>query len=155
MTIDLKNIVEDSKVKPEVGTLIEGNVIDIQSGAVYADLIPYGTGIIYGREYNSSRDIIKNLSIGDTIKAKVVEKENDNGYVELSLKEAKQALLWKEAEVSIKDKTVFNLLVKEANKGGLIIDWQGLQGFLPASQLKPEHYPRVENSDKEEILTDD
>ncbi len=152
MTIDLKTIVEDSKVKPEIGTLVEGIIIDIQSGAVYADLAPYGTGIIYGREYNSSREIIKNLNIGDIIKAKVVEKENNNGYTELSLKEAKQALLWKDAESAIKDKTIFSLLVKEANKGGLIIDWQGLQGFLPASQLKPEHYPRIENGDKDAIL---
>jgi small subunit ribosomal protein S1 len=154
MTTTLQTIADESKPRPEVGSLIEGAVIDIRKGAVYVDLLPYGTGTIYGREYNSSRDIIKNLNIGDTVKAKVVEKENEDGYVELSLKEAKQALLWKEAESSIKDKTIFNLLVKEANKGGLIIDWQGLQGFLPASQLKPEHYPRVENGDKEGILTE-
>jgi small subunit ribosomal protein S1 len=42
--------------------------------------------------------------------------------------------------------------VKEANKGGLIIDWQGISGFLPASQLKAEHYPRVDGGDKERIL---
>jgi small subunit ribosomal protein S1 len=154
MTTDLKTIVEESKTRPEVGTLIEGAVIDIQSGAVYVDLLPQGTGIIFGREYNSSRDIIKNLNPGDTIKAKVVEKENEDGYTELSLKEAKQALLWKEAEAAIKDKTIFILSVKDANKGGLIIDWQGLQGFLPASQLKPEHYPRVENGDKEGIFNE-
>jgi small subunit ribosomal protein S1 len=154
MTTDLKTIVEDSKTRPEVGTLIEGAVIDIRNGAVYVDLLPFGTGIIFGREYNMSRDIIKNLNLGDTVKAKVVEKENEDGYTELSLKEAKQALLWKEAEVAIKEKTVFSLPVKEANKGGLIIDWQGLQGFLPASQLKPEHYPRIEGGDKDAILNE-
>ncbi|HEY6020060.1 MAG TPA: S1 RNA-binding domain-containing protein, partial [Candidatus Paceibacterota bacterium] len=42
--------------------------------------------------------------------------------------------------------------VKEANKGGLIIEWQGLAGFLPASQLKAEHYPRVADADKDKIL---
>lgn len=151
---DLKTIVEESKSRPEVGALIEGVVIDIRKGGVFVDLAPYGTGIIFGREFNSSRDIIKNLNLGDAIKAKVVEKENEDGYVELSLKEAKQALLWKEAEAAIRDKTVFALPIKEANKGGLIIEWQGLQGFLPASQLKPEHYPRVENGDKDGILNE-
>jgi len=47
---------------------------------------------------------------------------------------------------------ILELPVTEANKGGLIINWQGIQGFLPASQLKTEHYPRVEDGDKERIL---
>jgi len=70
----------------------------------------------------------------------------------LSLKEAKQALIWSEAEKAIKSKMTLELTIKEANKGGLILDWQGIQGFLPASQLKSEHYPRVEDSDKDKIL---
>ena len=140
------------KVRPALDELVEGPVIAIDKSAVYINLAPYGTGIIYGREYIAVRDLVKKTNIGDIIKAKVVEVENDDGYVELSLKEAKQALIWSEAELAIKDKTVFDLLVKDANKGGLIIDWQGLSGFLPASQLKPDHYPRVEDSDKDKIL---
>ena len=144
--------VEVVKVRPALEELVEGPVIAVDKSAVYIDLPPYGTGIIYGREYIAVRDLIKKTNVGDIIKAKVVEVENEDGYVELSLKEAKQALIWNEAEFAIKDKTVFDLLVKDANKGGLIIDWQGVSGFLPASQLKPEHYPRVEDSDKDKIL---
>ncbi|MEK7227900.1 MAG: S1 RNA-binding domain-containing protein [Patescibacteria group bacterium] len=140
------------KVRPALEELVEGPVIAVDKAAVYIDLPPYGTGIIYGREYIAVRDLIKKTNVGDIIKAKVVEVENDDGYIELSLKEAKQALIWSEAELAIKDKTVFDLLIKDANKGGLIIDWQGVSGFLPASQLKPEHYPRVEDSDKDKIL---
>lgn len=140
------------KVRPALDELVEGPVIAVDKAAVYIDLPPYGTGIIYGREYIAVRDLIKKTNVGDIIKAKVVEVENDDGYIELSLKEAKQALIWSEAELAIKDKTVFDLLIKDANKGGLIIDWQGVSGFLPASQLKPDHYPRVEDSDKDKIL---
>ncbi|MDQ5931154.1 MAG: hypothetical protein QG674_320 [Patescibacteria group bacterium] len=140
------------KVRPALDELVEGPVIAVDKAAVYINLAPYGTGIIYGREYIAVRDLIKKTNVGDIIKAKVVDVENDDGYVELSLKEAKQALIWSEAEFAIKDKTVFDLLIKDANKGGLIIDWQGVSGFLPASQLKPEHYPRVEDSDKDKIL---
>ena len=50
-------------------------------------------------------------------------------------------------------KTVFELAVSDANKGGLIINWQGISGFLPASQLGPAHYPRVPDGDKEKILS--
>lgn len=136
---------------PEVDMLVEGPVIAIEKSALYVDLAPYGTGIIFGREFINAKDLIKKVNIGDTIKVKIVERENKDGYIELSLKEAKAALVWSEAEKSMKLKTPFSLPVKEANKGGLILEWQGVSGFLPASQLKPEHYPRVEDSDKDKI----
>ncbi|QQR76391.1 30S ribosomal protein S1 [Candidatus Nomurabacteria bacterium] len=145
-------ILDTAQPRPEVESLVEGPVIAIEKSAVYVALEPFGTGVIYGREYNNARDIIKKINIGDVIKAKIVEVENEDGYTELSLKEAKQALLWGEADVAIKEKTIMDILVKEANKGGLIMEWQGIAGFLPASQLKPEHYPRVEDSDKDKIL---
>ena len=135
-----------------VGDLVEGTVIDKDKTAVFIDLTPYGTGIIYGREYINARDVLKKTALGDTITAKVTDTENEEGYIELSLKEARQAIVWTEAEEVIKEKRVLELPVKDANKGGLIIDWQGLIGFLPASQLKPEHYPRVADGDKEAIL---
>jgi small subunit ribosomal protein S1 len=140
--------------RPQKDELIDGPVIAVDKAAVYVDLAPFGTGIIYGREYIAARDLVKKIAIGDNIKAKVVDVENEDGYVELSLKEAKQALIWSEAEYAIKGKTIFDLPIKDANKGGLIIEWQGVPGFLPASQLKPEHYPRVEDSDKDKILTE-
>jgi small subunit ribosomal protein S1 len=148
----LKKMLDRSLNRPEVESLVEGPVILIQKSSVYIDLAPFGTGIIYGREFMNAKDIIKKISLGDTIKAKVVETENEDGYIELSLKEAKQALIWSDAEKAIKGKVVMDLEVKDANKGGLILEWQGIQGFLPASQLKPEHYPRVEDSDKDKIL---
>ncbi len=134
------------------GSIVEGTVLDIRKAAVYVDLGHFGTGIIFGREYINARDIIKNIRVGDAIKAKVVEVQNAEGYTELSLKEARQAIVWKDAEDTMKRGDVLELPVKEANKGGLIIEWRGIQGFLPASQLKPEHYPRVEGSDKDKIL---
>ncbi|MBY0328731.1 S1 RNA-binding domain-containing protein, partial [Patescibacteria group bacterium] len=115
---------EGDSHRPKLEDLVEGPVIAVDKAAVYIDLAPYGTGVIYGREFIAVRDLVKKTNIGDIIKAKVVEVENENGYVELSLKEAKQALLWSEAERAIKDKTMFDLVIKEANKGGLIIDWQ-------------------------------
>src|SRR3989344_4655739 len=147
----LKSIVDRSTNKPEIDSLIEGPVILVEKSSVFVDLSPFGIGVIYGREFINAKDIIK-ISLGDIVKAKVVEKENENGYIELSLKEAKQALTWSEAEKAIKSKTVLNLEIIDANKGGLILEWQGIQGFLPASQLKADHYPRVLDSDKDKIL---
>ncbi|MDP2593341.1 MAG: S1 RNA-binding domain-containing protein [bacterium] len=144
--------VSESANPPIVGDLVEGAVMGMDKSRVFIDLPPYGTGIIYGKEYLNARDIIKRMSIGDTVAAKVVDTENEEGYIELSLREARQAMIWSEAEAAIKDKKVLELPIKEANKGGLIVEWQGIQGFLPASQLNTEHYPRVSDGDKDKIL---
>ena len=139
---------------PEIGELVEGTVTAIGRARVFIDLPPFGTGIIYGREYMNARDILRKVSAGDTIAAKVIDLDNPDGYIELSLKEARQALIWSEAEQAVKNQTVFELPIKEANKGGLILEWQGISGFLPASQLASEHYPRVEDGDKDKIFSE-
>ncbi len=143
---------ERSKEPPKEGDIIEGPVISLDRARLYIDLPPFGTGVIYGREYMNAREVIKRTNVGDVIAAKVISINTKDGYIELSLKEARQAVLWTEAEEAVKNKLQFELVVKEANKGGLIMDWQGLAGFLPASQLKAEHYPRVSDGDKDKIL---
>jgi small subunit ribosomal protein S1 len=142
----------DTKTPPIDGEVVEGKVIGIEKSRVYVDLQPFGSGLIYGKEFITARDVIKKLNIGDTVSAKVVDANGRDGYIELSLKEARQALIWDEAEKAIKSKAVFELPVKEANKGGLMMEWQGIVGFLPASQLKAEHYPKIEDGDKDKIL---
>lgn len=142
----------ESPEPPKEGDIVEGTVSAIGRARVYIDLPPFGTGLIYGREFMNARDILRKVGIGDSIAAKVVNAGNEDGHIELSLKEARQALIWSDAESAVKNQTVMSLEVKEANKGGLILDWQGIQGFLPASQLAAEHYPRVEDGDKDKIL---
>jgi ribosomal protein S1 len=139
---------------PVAGDTVEGIVIAINRGRVYVDLPPFGTGLIYGREYLNAADVLRKANPGDTISAKVVDPAGRDGYIELSLKEARQAAIWGEAETAILAETSYTLNVEEANKGGLILSWQGIQGFLPASQLASEHYPRVPEGDKDKILSE-
>lgn len=142
----------DTRNPPSAGDVIEGTVIAFDKASVFVDVPPFGTGIIYGREYINARDIIKKINLGDNIAGKVVSVDNDQGYIEISLKEARQAIIWSEAEEAIKNKNVYELAVVDANKGGLIMNWQGIVGFLPASQLNTAHYPRVTDGDKDRIL---
>jgi len=148
----LHSLIEEAPEPPQVGETIDGEIVAIDRGRVYVDLPPFGTGIIYGREYLSAADILRKSNIGDAISAKIVDTSGLDGYIELSLKEARQAAIWGEAELAIAGGTTYNLNVEDANKGGLIIKWQGIDGFLPASQLRSEHYPRVQDGDKEAIL---
>lgn len=149
----MEQVLAHSPAPPVPGQVIEGTVSALGRARVYVDLPPFGTGLIYGREFMNARDILRKVTVGDTIAAKVVETENEDGYIELSLKEARQALIWSEAEEAVKKQNVMLLTVKEANKGGLILDWQGIPGFLPASQLSADNYPRVADGDKERILS--
>ncbi|MBU1046836.1 S1 RNA-binding domain-containing protein [Patescibacteria group bacterium] len=148
----MASFLDKVQVLPKIGSMIEGTVVSIDKTSVYVDLPPFGTGIIFGKEYIAVRDVLRNINIGDTVVAKIVELEGEEGYIELSLKEARQAIVWSEAEDALNSKKILELPIKEANKGGLIIEWQGIQGFLPASQLKAEHYPRVTDGNKDRIL---
>ena len=67
----LKILMDKSSSTPEMDALVEGVVIDIQKSSVYVDLAPFGTGIIYGREFINARDIIKKIGLGDIVKAKI------------------------------------------------------------------------------------
>ena len=148
----MSKIFDKSQNPPSIDDVIEGTVLGIEKSKVFIDIPPFGTGIIYGREYINARDIIKKINVGDSVAGKVISISNKDGYIEISLKEARQALIWNEAENAIRDKKIFELPISEANKGGLILSWQGISGFLPASQLKTEHYPRVSDGDKDRIL---
>lgn len=136
----------------KVGNLIECTVLEREGTKIFFDLGIYGTGIVYGKEYQNAKELIKNLKIGDKITAKIIEAENNDGLVELSLKEAGSEMMWKDAKELKDAQEIINLKVLEANKGGIVLEWRGIKGFLPASQLKTSHYPKVEGGDKDKIF---
>ena len=137
-------------VKPN--DIVDGTVLEKRGGRLYVDLGSSGAGIVYGREYMVAQDVIKGLNIGDRVSAKVVEVDNDDGYVELSLQEAGNEKRWVDLKKMMQEGTLVDLTIKKANTGGLILEFSGVEGFLPASQLSFKHYPRVEGGDKEKIF---
>src|SRR3989338_6056876 len=105
----MSKVLNASATPPSIDDVIEGVVLSVEKSAVYIDIPPFGTGIIYGREYINARDIIKKINVGDSVAGKVVSISNKDGYIEISLKEARQALIWSEAEDAIRDKKIFEL----------------------------------------------
>lgn len=135
-----------------IGSLVEGKVIARGRSSLFLDLGPRGTGIIYGREFYEARGTIKNLNIGDTVQAKITELENDNGYVELSLKDATKDIGWQKLKELRDEEKIIKVKITGVNRGGLLTDINGIGAFLPVSQLSPENYPRVIDADKQKIL---
>src|SRR3989339_597816 len=138
---------------PKVGDLVEGKIISISKNEIYLDIDGLTTGVIRGREiYDESEDSDK-LKISDIASATVVDLENENGYMELSFREAGHQKAWGRLEKLYKAGELVESRVTDANKGGLMIKIGNVMGFLPVSQLTTEHYPRIEGGDKSKILS--
>ncbi|MDD5639260.1 MAG: S1 RNA-binding domain-containing protein [Candidatus Pacebacteria bacterium] len=134
------------------GDVVDGRVLAIENLSIYLDLGPTKTGIIFGAEYQNARNVLKNVKPNDIISVKVIEAENENGFIELSLRDAEKEFAWKNVKEMKDSDKEFNVKISKVNKGGLLTDISGIPAFLPTSQLSPEKYPRVPEGDKAKIL---
>ena len=137
---------------PKVGDVVKGNVVCVGRREVRIDIQGITTGVIRGRELFAEAEEYRNLEAGDEVEATVMELENENGDIELSFRFAGQQKAWEELRRLFTADESVQVKVLEANKGGLIVRVAHINGFLPVSQLAPEHYPRVTGGDKGKIL---
>lgn len=137
---------------PTVGDVLQGTVIEVGSNFALIDLGSLGTGTVLGKEMKDGLAGGVKIKKGDVVSATLIELENDDGVIELSIREASYDKSWEDIQVKLENKEVVTTKVLEANKGGLMIEVNGIPGFLPVSQLGSEHYPRVEDGDKNKIL---
>jgi small subunit ribosomal protein S1 len=145
-------LMESDSVKfPNVGDVVEGRVIETSSNALYLDIEPFGTGIVLGREIKDGMGSSK-LKVGDKVSATVTDLENDEGFIELSIREASYEKAWEDLESKRDTQEKIFTKVANANKGGLLVEINGISGFLPVSQLSSKNYPRVEDGDKNKIF---
>lgn len=138
---------------PKPGDLVEGKVISVFKNRILVDINGIVTGIISGKETVDRKNTIKELNVNDTVSAYVVEDENEDGLVVLSLRKASQEKTWQQFLEAYDSGEVIDVVANEANKGGLLLDIDGIKGFIPVSQLAPLHYPRVNGADSSKILT--
>ncbi|MEI7890534.1 MAG: S1 RNA-binding domain-containing protein [bacterium] len=148
----MATLLEENPVKiPQIGDVLEGVVIDITSNSLLLDLGALGTGIVLGKEIKDGLAIGK-VKKGDKVGATLIDLENEDGYIELSIREASYERAWDDLEAKRDGMGAVITKVLDANKGGLMVEVNGITGFVPVSQLSSEHYPRVEDGDKNKIL---
>ena len=137
---------------PQLGDVVKGKVVAASRREVRLDIDGLGVGVIRGRELFAESKEYNSLKAGDEVEATVLELENENGELELSFRFAGQKKAWEELRRLFTTGELVEVKVLEANKGGLIVRVNNVGGFLPVSQLAPEHYPRVTGGDKNRIL---
>jgi small subunit ribosomal protein S1 len=146
------------KAKPEIVPILKkGEIVAVKlvakaSRAAYFEVQGIGTGIVLGRELLNGREILKPLNIDDVISAKVSNPENEDGFIELSLTEADKQKSWQIIkELQEKDEPI-KIKISSVNAGGLMADIEDLKAFLPVSQLSAEHYPRMQEQNREKMI---
>lgn len=150
---DFQKLLDKENIKiPQAGDIVKGVVISASKAEVRLDLEGIVTGVVRGRELYFEAEEYANLKPGDEVEATVLEEENENGELELSFRSAGQQKAWGTLVDAFENRKIIKVKVNDANKGGLIVSFAQIQGFLPVSQLAPENYPRVNGGDKTKIL---
>ena len=136
---ELSNFLNDNSNKLKQlsrGDILEGEVVDINNGAVIVDVGYKSEGIVAGRELKSDTLDWTKLKPGDKVLVYVVKPEDDKGQLILSIRRTQQASAWLSLENAKKNNEVVEAVVVESNNGGLIVEiGKGIRGFIPTSQL--------------------
>jgi ribosomal protein S1 len=137
---------------PERGDVITGIVVSKEPGYILVSVGGVMMGIIAGREMQDGFNTAKKLEVGSEVSAFVLNEENEEGFMVLSLRKASQMQNWDYFEKCLETGDTIEVVAKEANKGGLICDANGVHAFLPVSQLAPQNYPRVDGANAQAII---
>jgi len=137
---------------PKPGDTIEAKIISIKSTGIHLDLEKFKTAMILGREIKMNPQAFKSIKPGDTVAVKIMKLENEEGNVEASLIKAGEEKKWETLRETMKKGDIIEATILKANKGGLMIEVNEIEAFMPVSQLSSSHYPRVEGGDKQKIL---
>lgn len=148
-TITMDDLLASSEVKQlEAGDVVEGVIASVKKHEVWVDLGAQGSGVVVRREIGHGQTV----EVGQTVTVSVVDSELEEGYPLLSMKRAAKDRGWDELQRVFNDQEIVEISPYDANRGGLLVELEGIRGFLPVSQLAAGHYPRVSGADKDEIL---
>ncbi|PID32182.1 30S ribosomal protein S1 [Candidatus Saccharibacteria bacterium] len=148
-TITMDELLAGSDIQQlKAGDVVEGAVTSVKKNEVWVDLGANGIGVVLRREISHGQQ----LEVGQTVVVSVVEPEMDEGYALLSMRRAAKDRGWDELQKAFDGQEIVEVAAYDANRGGLLIELEGIRGFLPVSQLAAGHYPRVSGADKDEIL---
>ncbi len=127
------------------GEVIEVIVVQVTKTKILVDIQGMSLGFIPEREFSYETH---DLHPGDTLLAYVLSVENDEGYVVLSLKRAEKEQTWRMLEEKSGSGDFLTVKVTQANKGGLLVRFGDIEGFIPVSQLSSQTLGRIADREK-------
>lgn len=122
------------------GDVVEGTIVAIGKRYVLIDIGAKSEGLLSKDELKFLPEHQKNFSIGDKISAIVLQPENYQGNLVLSLKKATSENSWSFLRSLYENNDTLEVKVIEYYKGGLVVDARGLKGFVPISHLSRVHF---------------
>jgi small subunit ribosomal protein S1 len=118
------------------GDVMDGVIMHLDRDEILVDIGSKSEGIVPSREYSSlSSDEKHALAVGDTILVFVVQPENQEGHAVVSIDRARQEKSWRRLQEIYEANEVIEAEVTNYNKGGLLVNLDGVRGFVPASQV--------------------
>jgi len=121
------------------GDTVEGNVVSVSPTQILVDIHYKSDAVVDPREMERlDKDFLATLAAGDPVSAVVVQQEDRDGNVVISLSRAQQDQDWEEAEELLDSQDVFEGVVTGYNRGGVIVRVGRVRGFVPASQLSAQ-----------------
>jgi small subunit ribosomal protein S1 len=130
----------------ETGASLDATILTIKKNEITVDLGIYGVGVVPKREIGFG----KKYEIGEKVNISVIEADAGDEIL-VSLRKAAKEKGWDEIQKILEEGRTVEIMPYDSNKGGLMIEYGGVRGFMPVSQLSPEHYPRVGSESKDEI----
>ncbi len=146
-----KSVPPKSQAKFRRGQIYQGVISETTPTAVTVDLGDGATGIVPGRELElMTRKTLESLTVGAEVDVYVVNPRNNRGRTILSINHALEERDWRNADAFAKSKEVYEALIGGYNKGGLIVRFGRLRGFVPQSQLAEDRVRSMSGNTPEE-----
>lgn len=118
------------------GDVVEGRVMKVSREEILVDIGAKTEGLVPNHELQSlSEEERDALQIGDPLLVSVVQPENSDGHAVLSLDRARQEKSWRDLQKQFEASEVIQAKVSGHNKGGLLVNLEGVRGFVPSSQI--------------------
>lgn len=121
---------------PQFGDVIDGVIMRLDRDEMLVDIGAKSEGVIPAREFSSLSDEERDqLTVGDRVLVFVTQPENADGVVGLSIDRARQEKSWRTLQTQYEGGELLSAEVVNYNKGGLLVNLDGVRGFVPASQV--------------------
>lgn len=142
---------KDEAPKYQRGKIYHGVIGETMPTAVYVELGDGDVGVVPGRELElMTRKMLESLTTGAEVDVYVVNPHNHRGEIVLSINHALEELDWRRAKEFAKSKELYDALIGGYNKGGLIVRFGRLRGFVPQSQLADDRVRNMSGDTPEE-----